>query len=107
MRARATTLRLTHRWVLVAAITVGVVALVLHFRWPTGLVGQTTYLVWTGGGALVALHFSRRFTGDAARPWRWVALSQVFSALGDAYYAVHSELLPPIPDTSLADVGWL
>ena len=92
-----------------ATAAVGLVALVLalHLRWPVGVVGQGTYLFCTLGAGVVALVSARRLPAAAARPWRWVALGLLSSAVGDAYYALHAELAPPVPGVSAADPGWL
>ncbi|MGH9273034.1 MAG: putative bifunctional diguanylate cyclase/phosphodiesterase, partial [Acidimicrobiales bacterium] len=66
-----------------------------------------TYLLWTLGAATVAVVCSRRLPRPVGRPWRWVAFGLVCSGAGDAYYALHAELAPPIPDISAADPAWL
>src|SRR5688500_7929197 len=107
MRATRADTSTAHRRAPAVGLVVGAVALALHLRWPAGLTGQLTYLLWTVGAAVVAAVVSRRLPKDAGRPWRWVALGLACSAVADVYYALHSELAAPIPDISLADPAWL
>jgi diguanylate cyclase (GGDEF)-like protein/PAS domain S-box-containing protein len=104
LRKGPTTLR-THLGQILGVVG-ALAVLVVHVIWPAGVTGQVTYLLFTGGGAVVAMVAGRRLTGDAGRPWRWIALGLISSALADLYWGIHS-LVGPVPDVSLADPLWL
>jgi diguanylate cyclase (GGDEF)-like protein/PAS domain S-box-containing protein len=91
----------------VALIAAAGVLLAVHTITPFGVLGQLTYLAFTAGGAAIALAASRRLTGAAARPWRWVAYGLACSAVADAYWAVHLLAAPPVPYVTVADVPWI
>ncbi len=87
-----------------AAVVVICVARVLF---PDGIVGQTLYLVITGGAAVAAYLGARRQPVGQRFPWGCVALGVALSAVGDTIYFVIYLVNGVLPDISVADAFFL
>jgi len=90
-----------------AVVGLGLVLLVLHSLDTTSVLGQVTFVLGTGGAALVAWHAARLMPTAAARPWRLMGIGLALSALGDLYWSAAFLADGVGPDVSIADLGWL
>jgi two-component system sensor histidine kinase/response regulator len=89
------------------AVALGLLALLLvHLVWPTGPVGDGSYLVAVAGAAVVAWIGALRVGGPAALVPRLIAAGITASALGDVVWLVLA-WTGTEPDVSVADVFYL
>jgi diguanylate cyclase (GGDEF)-like protein/PAS domain S-box-containing protein len=93
------------RWVLamplVGAITTA------HFLSPSGFLGESTYLLMTGGAAAVAIAGAMRQPESRRLPWACVAAALTLSAVGDGMSMLLGLLDGTTPQKSGADALWL
>jgi diguanylate cyclase (GGDEF)-like protein/PAS domain S-box-containing protein len=89
----------------VATVTLAITA--THFLFPTGVLGRTTYLLMTGGAAVIAIAGAKRQPASQRLPWACVATALTMSAIGDGVSALLGVFDESAIQKSGADALWL
>ncbi|MEP7115293.1 MAG: hypothetical protein ABI862_18670, partial [Ilumatobacteraceae bacterium] len=89
-------------WVVVVA---GVFA--THLIDPDGILGNVTYLVATGGAAILAWVGVRHQPPPRRFTWGCIAVGVTSSAAGDFIYYISGQITGTLADVSVADAFWL
>jgi diguanylate cyclase (GGDEF)-like protein/PAS domain S-box-containing protein len=92
------------RWLLGAVALLGLIA--AYLAEPRGYWLDGTYLLGTGGSAVLAWRGSRTHAATSRRAWRWVTAGLAGSAAGDLISIVN-RWRGVDPDASVADACWL
>jgi diguanylate cyclase (GGDEF)-like protein/PAS domain S-box-containing protein len=96
------------KWTFVRGVLLLALAaiVVVHFKYPTGVVGDATFLVGGWGAATAAWIGARRAPRGARLVPHLIAAGISSSAMGDLIYRIY-QWNGTTPDMSVADIAWL
>ena len=103
---RAAVAPLSARWVRVAFVSTTLVLLAVHLLWPTGPLGDATFLAAVGGAAVMAWMGVLRRPRGASRIPVLIAAGVTASALGDLIWYLYL-WSGEQPSVSMADAAYL